>query len=641
MSSLRPLRSATRWLGSGLILALSLAPGAVQGQMGGDCDVPNHNGAVTLSLSNGTRITYFSSPTIVCSGNTRISADSAVFYQATDYIQFFRHVVFQDGDRRLTADQAHYFDQEKRLRAWGQVILNDRAEGSIIRGDTMVLLRAGPGRLQDQLTVLGMRPHATLYPTLQPVKADSAAGPEVSPDANEVPPPDSARGARGLMAPDSVSIAIPDTAAGAPPDSAGAILPDTAAVAPPDSAAAVLPDTAAVAPPDTVRAAPPLNPGDTATSRTPPRAATPPTREERTPYEIKARRMFLEGTRYFRAVGSVTIDRDSVSAVADSVEYDEGLGALFLANDARLTTGGFDLSAASIRLDIPQDDIRSVLAREDALLEGQDLWLLAPTISLLLTEGKVERLIAVQAPPEDSVSQPERRRPRQVPDEVREMMGLDRFPARPHAFAQDFLLWADSIEVLAPDEVLDEVWAMGKAHGESLSRDSLNSPGTGPRFQPDSLEAVEANPLFQRDWLEGDTIVAIFVPREESTGAEELGPEVAVTRPPSAGAEGQEEVKPDSAGFRLDRLVAMVGARSLYRMAPTDSTLTEGEDHRLAIHYVIGDEITIVMKGGEVDRMEVAGNTRGIHLEPAAIRRRMIPPDTTVAPPGGNPGGRL
>jgi len=354
--------------------------------------------------------------------------------------------------------------------------------------------------------------------------------------------------------------------------------------------------------------------------------------EERTPYEIRARRMFLEEERYFRATGSVTIERDSINAVADSVEYDESLGALFLSEEARLTTGGYDLSGATIRMDIPQDEIRTVVAREEALLEGDELWLLAPTIALALTDGKVERLIAVREPPEDSLPQgdslppPEAQRGRPVPDEVR-AMGLTRFPPRPHAFAQDFLLWADSIEVLAPGEVLEELWAMGQAHGESLARDSLNTPDT--------------DPLFRRDWLEGDTIVAIFVPGADSATAGEVEPpEPEIRLPPSAGAQPPEETPADSARFRLDRLVARVDARSLYRIAPTDSTLVEEDDNRLAIHYVIGDEITIVMRGGEVDRMEVAGNTRGIHLEPVAIRRQTTPPDTTGIPPGGKPGGK-
>ncbi|MGW8267730.1 MAG: hypothetical protein ACWGSQ_15300, partial [Longimicrobiales bacterium] len=447
-------------------------------------------------------------------------------------------------------------------------------------------------------------------------------------------PPDS--GAQAL--PDTAVTTPPDTAAGVPPDTLGAAEPDTAVATPPDSAEAALPDSAEAALPDTAVATPPdtaeATLADTAAGVPPasPRNPPPSRLEDRTPYEIRAHRMFLEGERYFRATGSVTIERDSVNAAADSVEYDENLGALFLSEEARMTTGGYDLSAATIRLDIPQDEIRTVVAREEALLEGDELWLLAPTISLALTDGKVERLIAVREPPDDSLPQqdslppPEGRRRRPVPDEVR-AMGLSLFPPRPHAFAQDFLLWADSIEVLAPGEVLEEVWAMGKGHGESLARDSLNTPDT--------------DPLFRRDWLEGDTIVAIFVPDADSAAAGEAEePEAEVILPPPAGARPSEDAPADSARYRLDRLVARVDARSLYRIAPTDSTLVEEDDNRLAIHYVIGDEITIVMRGGEVDRMEVAGNTRGIHLEPVALGRRTTPPDTTGIPPGGNPGGR-
>jgi len=510
-----------------------------------------------------------------------------VVYEATNYTQLFRHVVFQDADRRLTADEAHYFEQENRLRAWGQVVLTDLAEGSVIRGDTVLLLRSEIGRPEDQLTVWGMRPHATLYPTRQPVPEEPVPG--EGPEPVELPP-----------------------------------------------------DTTGAPPPDTVLAAPPPQ-------TRPPHTRTTP-QEERKPYEIRSRRMFLEGSRYFRAAGGVTIDRDSVHAVADSVEYDADAGSLFLSQEAVLTTSAYELSGATIQLDIPQDEIRSVTAREDALLEGEDLWLLAPTISLLMEEGKVQRLVAVQAPAEgDSLTEdppgrqptPNRaedrpgRRPdpdqvedrpegRPVPDRIKER-GIEFFPTRPHAFAEDFLLWADSIEVLAPDEVLQEVWAMGLARGESLARDSLNTPDTPP--------------LVRRDWLEGDTIIAIFVPNADTLDVQvEVDPGVEGIRPPPPSAEeGRSEA--DSAAYRLDRLIAKVQARSLYRLAPTDSTASEGEE-RLAIHYVTGGEITIFMNAGEVDRMEVAGATRGIHLEPVADRRRVVPPDTTGASARPDRGGK-
>jgi hypothetical protein len=39
-----------------------------------------------------------------------------------------------------------------------------------------------------------------------------------------------------------------------------------------------------------------------------------------------------------------------------------------------------------------------------------------------------------------------------------------------------------------------------------------------------------------------------------------------------------------------------------------------------AVHYVLGDTITIVMVEGEVDRMEVIGQVRGVHVEPVPVQ---------------------
>ena len=39
-------------------------------------------------------------------------------------------------------------------------------------------------------------------------------------------------------------------------------------------------------------------------------------------------------------------------------------------------------------------------------------------------------------------------------------------------------------------------------------------------------------------------------------------------------------------------------------------------DPRLAVHYVIADEIIIYFLGGEVERMEVKGLDQGLYLDP-------------------------
>ena len=181
-------------------------------------------------------------------------------------------------------------------------------------------------------------------------------------------------------------------------------------------------------------------------------------------------------------------------------------------------------------------------------------------------------------------------------------------PQNLHSQAQDFILEGDSMEVKAPGEVLDEVWAMGNARGESMIQDSLTTPDTPP--------------LIARDWLEGDTIVAFFGEKKDSLSATD-GP--LLERDPVA-----VDAPTDEADYRLEQLVARVSARSMYRMAPSDSTLA-AEGERLAIHYVIGDEITILLnEDGEAERMEVIGQTRGIHLEP--LPGKGEPVDTVAVP---------
>jgi hypothetical protein len=520
--------------------------------------------------------------------------------------------VFRDEDSRLTADKAQYFSDQGRLVAQENAVLTDLTEGSIIRGELITLIRAGADRPEDYLNVSGINPsgvgpHATLYPARQPV-------PEVVPADTASP------------APDPVPTgAVPDTAAAA---STGAVSDSLAP--PPDSAVVLLPvppDSAGV-PPDTLLLQPdsagvvqdplPLRrdsagaPGDS--PRAPP-GAIPQPEAERVPYEIDAQRFILQGSRFFRAGGSVVVTRDSLRAVADSLEYDQDLGTLFLSGESRVTTAQTDLEADAIRLDIPQDEVRSALATGQAILLGEDLKLLAPIVTLFFTKGIMERLVAQRDAAADSLAeegaapQPPGGRPRRAPlPAVVTELGLDTFPSRPFAVAQDFILEGDSVDVLAPAEVLEQVKAMGMARGESSGRDSLN--------------AADTPSLIARDWLEGDTIVAFFTRTDQ-----------APVPPDSLALESDPEVlNADTARskYQLHQLLAMGRARSMYRMAASDSTIV-AEGGRFAVHYVVGDAITILLnEDGEAERMEVMGQTRGIHLEP--VKGGRLPADTLVVP---------
>lgn len=285
------------------------------------------------------------------------------------------------------------------------------------------------------------------------------------------------------------------------------------------------------------------------------------------PYVVDGDRIFRQGNSYFRATGNVEIERDSLNAFADSVEYDQVAGRILLEGSARVDAPTYDLVGRTITLGMDGDDIDEVRAVGDAVLNGDDLVLTSPEIRIYLLDDLLQRLVAVMAPAPPGV------------------MSLDSADARPVAQADDFELTADSIEVIAPGEVLEQIFAGGMARSVSRARDSLN---------------VEMLPEIARtDWLEGETVIVTFVPVDtiESRG--------------SAADTAQ-------SAYRIDRITARGDARSLYRLPPSDTTAVAGVDAP-AVHYVLGDEITIVMVEGEVDRMEVTGQTRGMHLEPVPV----------------------
>ena len=164
------------------------------------------------------------------------------------------------------------------------------------------------------------------------------------------------------------------------------------------------------------------------------------------------------------------------------------------------------------------------------------------------------------------------------------------------AVAADFKIVADSLDMLAPGEVLERINATGSARAESASRDSLNAPDTPS--------------LARTDWMEGDTIIAMFT---------------RVAQDPVSG-----NAAPDSAReqYRLEQLMAVGEARSFYRVESNDSVRARG-DQRPAVHYVTAAAITLHLEAGAIAKMEVRGQTEGIHAEPALIR---VPPDSLAAP---------
>lgn len=580
--------ASSRFL-AGPALALTVAllvPTGARAQT--ECDLVGSNYFRQIQGSSGP-ITFVSRPVIRCGDGTRIVADSAAIYGARNYSEFFGNVEFQDSVTALTSERAHFFSQEGRLQAWEAVVLTDRAEGSRITGDTLVYLRPIEARPTEQITVTGRRPHATLYPA--PAEPDSVGEPDpeaadtLAPDtpADSARAPAGGRGdVRGGLAPpeedpDTVPPTVRDSAEGARPDSPGEL--QDSVTEPPDSLAPPLDRPGGVA--DTLAGVGDRAAADTSGALPDTTPPPPPEPEDtvRIPWEVDADRIFLEGERYFRATGSVEIVRDSLEAYGDSVEYDQRAGRLFITESARLLAADYVLLGRLITLVIPAGELSEVVSRENAELTGEDLRLTAPEIRLYLAEGRAQRLVAVHRPPRSGPADAPRG-PQGDPEAAP--------PPRPRAVATQFLLVADSIEARTPDEVLERVVASGRARGESLARDSLNTP--------------ETPEIARRDWLEGDTVVALFEPDTSTVPADTARP-----------------------GYRLERVVATGSARSLYRMEPADSA---AGPERLALHYVQGRVISIQMEAGEVREMEVEGQTRGMYLEPL----RRASPDSTAGP---------
>ncbi|MBW3533639.1 MAG: hypothetical protein KY453_00255 [Gemmatimonadetes bacterium] len=513
------------------IAALVAVASPIQAQE--DCEFLPGTGNVRGVTIGQSRITYLDTPNLACADGVRIRADSAVVFESSAFTQLFGNVRFEDPDRRLRAREAQYFHRVGRLQAQHDVELVRKTDGSIVRGSDLVYLPAAEDR-PDRLTVNGERASATL---------------RVEP-APRAAPADTAATGPGL---------VPSDPPAAPTDTAA--MPSDVAPAPVDTAA-MLREPIAARPMAAAEARPP--------SRTSPESAVT--------YDVFAERIVLEGESGFVAVGrggrSVEIVRDSLRAWGDSVSYDEAAGILALRERARMQGAGYDLAGEDIDVLLPGQDVREVVAERRATLTGEDVRLTAPRIRLFLVDGAVERLVAMPMPLADDTAA--------APAEGEDV--------RARATAETFALSADSIEVLAPREVLERLVAVGSAVGESTARDSLNTPDTPA--------------IARRDWIEGDTIVATF---------------------------GRVATAPDSTATRLERLEAMTSARSLYRLEPSDSARASGVT-RLAVHYVTGDRIIIEMEAGEVERMEVTGPARGLHLEPRRVPGA-APADTVAAPP--------
>lgn len=594
------------------LVGATASPGRAQAVEG--CDLRRSRLVESLAAGRGFRITFFSGPVEwACRDGVRVRADSAVYRESTAVLQLIGAVRYRETGRTLDSERLDYFRRQERIVAWGDVRLEERGGESVITGDTLRYLRTAPERPEEELVVTGERPHALLRPAAEPERAGAGSAPDTAAAVLDTvrPEPEPAdsvrgrlpiRGERGeprLAAPEREDTLAGDTLAG--DTLPGDTLPgDTA------SGEDVPGDTV---PGDTV-------PGESAAVD---EAASVPEDTVRTPYEVDADRIVLRGSSYFEATGRAVIRRDQLTGYADTAVYRQGIGELALRDTtARVEAEGYRLSGGTVTLRLPADVLEDVTARPRAHLVGDGFEMRAPEVRLFVTpSGALDRLVAVRegglGGGEVSPGRPGRGGGRgraglveeaaDVPDAGEAATDTtDAWPRRPEAEAQGFLLRADSMEVLTPEEVLDRLIAVGGARGESLEE----APG---RLPP----AVEEVPdVARRDWIAGDTVTGHFVP-DSPAGA--------------AGEAPVEEADDDGDRVRLETLVARGNARSFYRMesrradasgASEGAGGSEGEaaEPCLSLHYATGAEIRIRFAGGEPDVVRVEGGTKGLHMEP-------------------------
>jgi lipopolysaccharide export system protein LptA len=299
------------------------------------------------------------------------------------------------------------------------------------------------------------------------------------------------------------------------------------------------------------------------------------------PYAVVGDRIDLQGDAYFRSIGNVEITRDSLFAYGDSAEFDQTEDRLVLVGSARIVSRGSELVGRTITMTSPGGDTSRIHADKDALLIGEGVRLTSPQIVVFLVDGALDRLVATPlaragAGAEGQLEVAAERQPRATEPDSADLV-------RPVAMLDDAELTADSIDILAPGERVERVVAVGTARSVSTARDSLN---------------VESLPDVARsDWLEGDTVIVTFRSLADSAA----------------------ETATEPRDQEMESVAAHGGASALYRLTPSDTTARAGVDPP-ALHYVVGDRITITMSGGDVDDLHVVGQTRGVHLEPLSPR---------------------
>lgn len=354
------------------------------------------------------------------------------------------------------------------------------------------------------------------------------------------------------------------------------------------------------------------------------------------PLVMDADSMIIRGERSFVGSGRVQFERGELSGEGEQVAMDDEAGTLDILGSAvvgrrgpprpaRLQTERFSLTAERVHGELEDEEIRQLTATGDALLDGRTARVDAPLLHLFFEDSQLNRLVAtVTEPPADDIVaaaevEPEaaerRVRPgrlplpteglprRELPEAARPRPPVEAAPqaaaatpSRVLATAEGLRIVSDSLEILAPGEVVEQLTAVGDALGERLPKDTAAAPPDRPL-------------ILATEWIRGDTIIGWF-------------------------AEGPPPAPGDTARRVLERLVSVGVSRpasSLHLLAGE-----EGVDGPNVNYLKEASRITIHLEGGEVVDVSTEGPVVGIYL--TRQRRQPAATPSEPPPPGGSPG---
>ncbi len=282
------------------------------------------------------------------------------------------------------------------------------------------------------------------------------------------------------------------------------------------------------------------------------------------PVRVVANTVNMVGETMVYAGGNVVITRPDLVARGDSAVLNQQTEHGRLMRSPVIEGRGerpFTLTGRQVDFYSRNRAVERVISNAQARAVSEDVTITGDTIDFRIGEGKLQR-------------------------------GFVWGQSRARAVSPEYDIVADSLDVIMPAQLLEEVRAVGGAFASS---------------RPDTLRFRTTD----RDWMRGDTIYAYFDPNA----------------PAPNNREGQPPVR---------QLLAVGAASSFYQTAANDTAVTVP-----AVNYVRGRTIALGFDNGEVREVMVTEQATGVYLEP-----QLTPPAEPARPaptpgaggPRGSPG---